>query len=122
MAGQTVLTFPEVPTAPQCRAFKKRLPATKQVAGSAENFYFILFHCPLDGMQFNPCNCGANSVYMAELLRLISTLEIPPFFPCQKLSGKVDMACISTMNILDICHALPDILWTDDILWPKIST
>ena len=50
MAGRSVLTFPEVPTAPQCRASKIQLPATKQAAGSAENF--ILFHCPLDGEQF----------------------------------------------------------------------
>ena len=41
MAGQYVLTFPEVPTAPQCRADKKRLPVTKPATGSAKKFYFI---------------------------------------------------------------------------------
>ena len=41
MTGQFVLTFAEVPTAPQCRASKIQLPVTIQATGSAENFYFI---------------------------------------------------------------------------------
>ena len=42
MAGQYVLAFPEVPTAPQCRAsLKKWLPVTKPDTGSAKNPYFI---------------------------------------------------------------------------------
>ena len=41
MAGQYVLTFPEVSTAPQCRAAKNQLPVIKPATGSAEKFYSI---------------------------------------------------------------------------------
>lgn len=50
MAGQYVLTFSEVPTAPKCRASDNRLPATKRLPEVQK--IFILFHCPLDGKQF----------------------------------------------------------------------
>ncbi len=57
MAEQNVLTFPEVPTAPQCCAAQKKTSGNPARATGSRK-YFIIFHCPLDGEQFSSTACA----------------------------------------------------------------
>ena len=54
MAGQSVLTFPEVPTAPQCRASKIQLPAIQNGSPEARKFlFYFTVHLTGSSSQMN---------------------------------------------------------------------